>query len=132
MIIELDHQIIPDLPYTWKDALTQGNSGVVATPSENQIENIIQLARDLIPVVKLCGAFHINSWLRTPQHNASVGGALHSAHLLGAAVDLHPLDKSVADCKAIWKTVSNRNLFFEINTSVWWHLDFIHDHDFIA
>jgi Peptidase M15 len=132
MIIELDHQIIAELPYTWRMALTQGNTGVIATPSESQISNIIQLANDLIPVIKLVGSFSINSWLRTPVHNAEVGGSLHSAHLLGAAVDLHPIDNTVADCKALLKTQTGRVLFYEINTTNWLHLDYIHDHDFLA
>lgn len=132
MIIELDHQIIDQLPFTWRMALTQGATGVIATPSESQTNNIVQLANDLIPIIKLIGSCSVNSWLRTPIHNTQIGGSVHSAHLLGAAVDLHPQDNTVADCKALIKTMEKRNLFFEINTSNWLHLDFMHDHDFIA
>lgn len=132
MIIELDHQIIPELPYTWRNALTQGNTGVVATPSESQTNNIIQLAKDLVPIIESIGSCSVNSWLRTPEHNAAVGGAKFSSHLLGAAVDLHPNIHSVEECKEIIKGMSNRVLFFEINTTNWLHLDFIHNHDFIA
>ena len=132
MIIELDHQIISALPYTWRMALTQGNTGVIATPSESQTNNIIQLANDLVAVIKLISSCTINSWLRTPIHNIQVGGSSHSAHLLGAAVDLHPINNTVADCKALLKTQVGRVLFYEINTTNWLHVDFIHDHDFIA
>lgn len=132
MIIELDHQIIPQLPYTWRMALTQGTTGVIATPSESQTNNIIQLAENLVPVIKLINSCAINSWLRTPVHNALVGGSVHSQHLLGNAVDLHPIFNTVEDCKALLKTMSNRKLFFEINTSNWLHVDQGHDHDFIA
>src|SRR6202453_2365598 len=110
MIIELDHQIIAELPYTWRMALTQGATGVIATPSDYQTSNIVQLANDLIPIVKLCGTFSINSWLRTPIHNTQVGGSPNSAHLLGAAVDLHPINNTVADCKALIRTMQNRQL----------------------
>lgn len=132
MIIELDHQIIPQLPYTWRMALTQGNTGVIATPSENQINNILQLANDLIPIIKLIDSCTVTSWLRTENHNAQVGGSIHSAHLLGAAVDLVPIHNTVADCKALLKTQTGRVLFYEINTTNWLHLDYIHDHDFVA
>jgi uncharacterized protein YcbK (DUF882 family) len=132
MIIELDHQIIAELPFTWRMALTQGNTGVVAIPSESQTNNIVQLANDLVAVIKLIGSCSVNSWLRTPIHNTQVGGSPHSAHILGAAVDLHPIDNTVEDCKALLKMQIGRVLFYECNTTNWLHLDFIHDHDFVA
>lgn len=131
-IITLDNQIIATLPFTWRQALTQGSTGVIATPSESQTNNIIQLANDLVAVIKLIGACTVNSWLRTPLHNAQIGGSPHSAHLLGAAVDLHPSVNTVEACKALLKTQIGRVLFYEINTTNWLHVDFIHDHDFIA
>jgi len=131
-LISLNDQIISSLPYTWHDALKQGDTGVIATPSESQTNNIVQLAQDLIPLLKLIGSCTVNSWLRTPIHNQQVGGSPHSAHLIGAAIDLHPLENTVADCKALLKTMPNRVLFCELNTTTWLHCDFIHDHDFIA
>lgn len=132
MIIELDHQIIPELPYTWRNALIQGTTGVIATPSEGQLENIIQLAQRLIPIVKSVDSFTINSWYRTTQHNKDIGGATFSQHLVGNAVDLHPVSKTVEECKSLIEQLQNRVLFFEINTTSWLHLDQGHDHDFIA
>jgi hypothetical protein len=131
-IITLDNRIIPALPFTWRNALTQGTTGVIATPSPSQTDNIVQLANDLVAVIKLIGSCTVNSWLRTPIHNTQVGGSAHSAHLLGAAVDLHPVDNTVADCKALLKTQVGRVLYFEINTTTWLHLDYIHNHDFLA
>jgi hypothetical protein len=132
MIIQLDNPIIAELPFTWRMALTQGNTNVVATPSPSQLQNIEQLAKELIPLIALIGQCTVNSWLRTPLHNIAVGGAPHSAHLLGAAVDLHPLTKTVEECKELIKTMAHRVLFYEINTTNWLHLDFIHTHDFMA
>lgn len=131
-IITLNTKIIDDLPFIWHDALVQGSTGVIATPSEVQSNNIVQLAKDLIPVIRLIGPCTVNSWLRTPIHNAQVGGAPHSAHLVGAAIDLHPVQNAVETCKSLLKTQIGRVLFFEINTTNWLHLDFIHNHDFIA
>jgi Peptidase M15 len=131
-ILTLDSQIIAALPYTWRNALTQGDTGVIATPSESQTNNIVQLANDLVAVLKLIGSCTVNSWLRTPIHNAQVGGSPHSAHLLGAAVDLHPIDNTVEECKNFLKAQVGRVLFYEINTTNWLHLDYMHNHDFLA
>ena len=75
-ITQIDDQIIPELPFTWRMALTQGNTNVVATPSSSQLQNIEQLAKDLIPIIELIGPCSVNSWLRTPEHNIAVGGLL--------------------------------------------------------
>lgn len=131
-IITIDNPIIGALPFTWRQALTQGTTGVIAAPSQSQTDNIIQLANDLIAIIKCIDSCTISSWLRTPIHNTQVGGSPHSAHLLGAAVDLVPIHNTVADCKALIKNMPNRVLHFEINTTNWLHLDFAHDHDFIA
>lgn len=132
MIIQLDDQIIPQLPYTWRMALTQGSTGIIAAPSEDQIENIVKLANDLVPIIQSIGSCTVTSWLRTPEHNIAVGGSTHSAHLLGAGVDLSPNTKTVDECKVLIKAMLNRVLFYEINTTNWIHVDFIHNHDFIA
>lgn len=132
MIIQLDNPIIAELPFTWRMALTQGNTNVIATPSPSQLQNIEQLAKELIPLIALIGQCTVNSWLRTPLHNREVGGAPSSAHLLGAAIDLHPLNNSVEKCKVLLRTINPRKLFCEINTTNWLHVDHMHDHDFIA
>lgn len=130
--MNLDEQIIPELPFTWRDALTQGTTGIIADPPQEILDNVKQLTIYLIDIVGPIDNFRVNSWFRTPEHNQAVGGASHSSHLLGAACDLHPTTKTVAECKELIKALSDRKLFFEINTTTWLHLDFKHDHDFIA
>jgi hypothetical protein len=130
--MNLDDSIIPGSPFTWREALTQGTTGVVATPTPDQEAAIVKQATLLSEILTVIGPCGVNSWLRTPEHNKAVGGARYSAHLQGAATDLRPLTMPVDVAKRKLGALTNRKLFFEINTTNWLHLDFIHNHDFIA
>ena len=59
--------------------------------TSSKLVEAVQQIRDLV------GPVRINSGYRCPQHNAAVGGAKHSRHLLGTAADIKPLQASMQD-----------------------------------
>jgi Peptidase M15 len=123
---------IANTRFTWRQALTQGNTGQYAIPTVEQENMIIKQAKLLEGIWTVIGPFRITSWLRTEEHNRSIGGAPHSVHLVGAATDLIPLKVSVADAK---KMVKERNAYpggTELNSTTWCHYDYIHTQDFFA
>jgi len=118
--------------FTWREALAQGNTGKFAIPTVEQENMIIAQAKALEPVWNLVGPFRITSWLRSIEHNASVGGAPHSAHLLGAATDFITVNMTVEEAK---KLIFKSNVYpggGEINTHGWVHIDLIHKKWFLA
>ena len=73
--------------------------------------------------------FSIDSMIRTPSHNASVGGAPHSAHVSGQAADLI-FDNGLDMVKAAYEALSigfmgievdagNQHLHLDVMGRVW-------------
>jgi uncharacterized protein YcbK (DUF882 family) len=116
--------------FTWAEALQNGDK--YADPTDEQKANIIKQAHLLEKVRDLIGPMRVTSWLRTPEHNKFVGGAPHSAHLVGAATDFQPTTMSVAAAKTLIRDSGVYPGGMEINTTNWVHADFIHTKDFIA
>lgn len=120
---ELLSENIEGTPFSWKQALRQGNTGVYAEPTDTQFDNIIKQAKALIPVLELLENFKITSWLRTPEHNKAIGGAPSSMHLQGLATDLVPTEHSCEEAKAM---IISSNVYpgrQELDTTNWVHLD---------
>ncbi len=116
-------EFIEGSPFTWRQSLTQGNTGVVAVPTPIQFTNIVRQAVALQPVYRLLGGFRITSWLRTPSHNTHVGGSPSSQHLLGLATDFVPLHCTPDEARAKIKTAGIYPGRGEEGTTTWVHLD---------
>lgn len=62
--------------------------GINNQPSPKQLENMKITAQGMETVRKLLGKpIRVNSWLRLPELNQAIGGALKSSHMDGWAVD---------------------------------------------
>lgn len=75
--------------FTWGEALHE----LTRTPANYQVTvNIIAMAKALDVVrIKTGAAIVVQSWYRDPETNRRVGGVDNSEHLLGNAVDWHPV-----------------------------------------
>lgn len=116
--------------FLWKQALTQGKTGVVAEPTPEQISNIEKQAAALQPLFDLIGGFQVTSWLRTPEHNKAIGGAPKSMHLTGLATDIIPTHMSVEEAR---KAIKDSKLYpgrNELGTTTWLHYDLKNNKDF--
>lgn len=85
--IQLYASIIPNGNFTWAEA-TRG--GTRMPPNQATVDAIVriarlaQLARD-----RLGRPFRVTSWYRPREINAQVGGASHSRHIVGDAIDFY-------------------------------------------
>lgn len=127
---EIDEKI-EGTPFTWRQALTQGKTGVIAIPTEQQYANIVRQANALDPVFRFLGGFTVTSWLRTPEHNKKVGGAPQSMHLTGLATDFVVKGMTADKARAkIRKAGLYSNGRFELDAATWIHADLKNNKDF--
>jgi uncharacterized protein YcbK (DUF882 family) len=57
------------------------------------VANILRLAKELDEIREEWGsAIAVTSWYRPPAVNAAIGGAKHSQHITGSAVDIKPVN----------------------------------------
>jgi len=63
--------------------------GINNQPNEQQLENMVTVARNMEKVRDVLGGkgIRVNSWLRLPEVNVAVGGSAKSSHMDGWAVD---------------------------------------------
>jgi hypothetical protein len=98
---------------------------LINVPSSDVLENMRQAARQMEKVRALLGVpIYVNSWFRSEDLNAAVGGAAGSAHTLGWAIDFTATafgpPKMV--CEAIAQTdIGFDQLIFE---GTWVHISF--------
>lgn len=79
--------------FRWYEALWLPMWSIYCFPSKEQFDNIREVAVTLDRIRALLGdePLKINSWLRPEMYNKIIGGATHSMHKLGGAVDFtHP------------------------------------------
>lgn len=119
-------------PFTYREALTQGNTGEVAIPSAEVMSNIVKQAHALDPVYRLLGGFTVTSWYRTPDHNKAVGGAVSSMHLTGLATDFTHKTLTADECRAKIRAAGVYPGRFEIDAKTWVHADLKNGVDFYA
>ncbi len=127
--INLD-EVIPGTMFTWRQCLTQGNTGVVVTPTPEQKNNIIKQANALVPVYSLLGGFVITSFLRSIQHNSDVGGSPKSAHLLGLATDFVPSHCTPEQARQMIRVSGVYPGRTELDSTTWNHYDLTGTKDF--
>lgn len=71
-------------------------SGSFNAPDPHELDERLVLAAQIIRDFFGIGVI-INSTLRTPEHNSSIGGASRSQHLLGTAMDFAFADSAFLD-----------------------------------
>lgn len=64
------------------------------------VDNVLQPARD-----KLGMPIRVNSAYRSPEFNASIGGAANSQHIYGQAVDIAPIPATLENYKKLWSVL---------------------------
>ncbi len=83
--IQIFAPIIPDGSFTWAEA-THGGTWMppdgATVDAVVRIAQLAQQARD-----RISRPFLVTSWYRPPHINRAVGGAIHSRHLVGDAID---------------------------------------------
>ena len=77
--------------------------GIDNVPNCEQIVNMYRLAKELETIRKYFGApIRVNSGFRTYELNKAVGGAEHSDHMSGSAVDI-----TSDDNEKLWRIIVN-------------------------
>lgn len=88
--------------------------GIDNTPNESQIEAMKYVASEIFDKVRefAGGPVHINSFYRSPELNAAIGGAKLSQHMKGEAIDIDCDQFGNSENELIFKFVKD-NLEFD-------------------
>jgi len=101
MICDLKAPITLERNFVWSEALLLREWGVHCFPvNENVKSNIIKTAERLEAIRRMlqCSLL-ITSWYRPTMYNIEIGGARHSAHVQGLAVDFKPMGLDIQEAK---------------------------------
>lgn len=120
--------------FKWGEALWLPSWAMFATPSDEQIKNIVDLSIRLDSIRQLLNVpMRVSCWLRPVvpgkgDYNALIGGARESWHKVGGAVDIVPIGVSVDTAQSrIVPKLESLGLRMEQNGSKvgrnWVHLD---------
>lgn len=83
--------------------------GIINTPTQTEIDRLRKLCQQILqPARDVLGPLKINSGYRSQALNDAVGGVVNSAHRLGHATDVIPLNVGTR-ALAKWIVDSNRN-----------------------
>jgi len=88
--MEIDlNKLVPGCKYfRWKEVLFLPQWGIHCFPTDIQYLNLIRITQKLDTIRKyLNQPIHVTSGLRPSKYNELIGGARHSAHKLGQALD---------------------------------------------
>jgi len=121
----LNEKIAPSKYFIWGEALWLPKMRAYAVPSQEQINNIINLAQALDKVREHYNKpMIVHSWLRPTEYNKLIGGARASKHVEGLAVDFSieglqagQIQAELEKRKDIWPYRGERG------TPTWVHLD---------
>ena len=108
--------------YFTVDEVTRTSTGLPNVLTPEALYKAESLARwTLDPIRVRWGAIRVNSWFRSPEVNAKVGGSATSAHLDAAAADIVPVSASL-DEVFTWITASNVPFDQLIREPSWIHV----------
>ena len=113
--------------FSWAEALKSDKAeelGISNVPDSKVTGNMMVAASQLEQVRKLVGPLIINSWFRSPEVNAAIGGVTQSAHCSGYAIDCR---SSVLSPLLLCKKVADSGIKFDQiihEYGRWMHISF--------
>lgn len=131
-MIELQNKIFGAPHFTWHEALWLPTWSFHAHPPDHVKRNIEDIGRSLEYIRYIFGKMiFVTSWYRPTPYNSFIGGAKHSAHIEGSAVDFVVDNMS---CDAVRERLVEELEGLEVRMedlpgSVWVHIDNRHPGD---
>lgn len=115
--------------FTWAEVFTGELAADIKACGAAIFANALRQAQTMEQVRAVFGKpIHVHCWYRSPAHNARVGGATHSYHLLALATDFHVEGfADAAGCLTVQKKLDLRPFMdacgLEWTSGAWVHVD---------